>query len=230
MHGGRKYPLLPSCGRPPRGPPPIRGVRRVLSGGRLAEAGLPTWALRTARMTGGAARARSDAAVMPSWSASNSPSDKLATPPGTGAATAVERVRRLLEQVFAGQPQQPHDSAQALAGRQGCRRTIPTACAADEASDQSSRPRPRARARTERDGLPRRPDRTQHRRGVRAVARGRRRCRARRRQSWCSSSGPGRRLTRTSGRRCSTPARRRYTAPRIWSTHTFRNQIDARKA
>jgi len=55
-------------------------------------------------MTGGMATARSNAAVMPSWSASNPPSDKLTTPPGTGAATAVGRVRRLLEQVFAGQP------------------------------------------------------------------------------------------------------------------------------
>jgi hypothetical protein len=40
--------------------------------------------------------------VMPSWSTSNLPSDKTVTPPGTGAATAVERARRLLEQLFAG--------------------------------------------------------------------------------------------------------------------------------
>ena len=41
---------------------------------------------------------------MPSWSASNPPSDKTVTPPVTGSATAVERVRRLLEQLFAGRP------------------------------------------------------------------------------------------------------------------------------
>ncbi|HWN22753.1 MAG TPA: hypothetical protein VNP93_12325 [Gaiellaceae bacterium] len=55
-------------------------------------------------MTEGDADATGEAAVMPSWSASNPPSDKLATPPGTGSATAVERVRRLLEQLFAGRP------------------------------------------------------------------------------------------------------------------------------
>jgi len=37
--------------------------------------------------------------VMPSWSTSNPPSTKTATPPGN-AATAIERARRLLEQVF----------------------------------------------------------------------------------------------------------------------------------
>lgn len=55
-------------------------------------------------MTEGAGTAVDEAAVMPSWSASNPPSDKTVTPPVTGSATAVERVRRLLEQLFTGRP------------------------------------------------------------------------------------------------------------------------------
>jgi hypothetical protein len=52
--------------------------------------------------------------VMPSWSTSNPPSTATATPPGN-AATAIERARRLLEQVFAGRPRddrQPPTSKQ----------------------------------------------------------------------------------------------------------------------
>lgn len=45
--------------------------------------------------------------AMPSWSESNPPPERLATPAGA-AATAVERVRRLLEQLVG----QPHDAKQ----------------------------------------------------------------------------------------------------------------------
>jgi hypothetical protein len=40
--------------------------------------------------------------AMPSWSESNPPPETLATPAGA-ATTAVERVRRLLEQLVVGQ-------------------------------------------------------------------------------------------------------------------------------
>jgi hypothetical protein len=40
---------------------------------------------------------------MPSWSESNPPPETPATPAGA-AATAIERARRLLEQLFAGRP------------------------------------------------------------------------------------------------------------------------------
>jgi hypothetical protein len=53
-------------------------------------------------MTEGGTSVTDEASVMPSWSTSNPPSDKTVTPPGTGAATAIERARRLLEQLFAG--------------------------------------------------------------------------------------------------------------------------------
>jgi hypothetical protein len=59
-------------------------------------------------MTEGGEDGDSEAAAMPSWSASNTPSDKTVTPSATGAATAVERVRRLLEQLFAGRPIDRH--------------------------------------------------------------------------------------------------------------------------
>jgi hypothetical protein len=39
---------------------------------------------------------------MPSWSESNPPPDSVATPTGAAAANAIERARRLLEQLFAG--------------------------------------------------------------------------------------------------------------------------------
>jgi hypothetical protein len=55
-------------------------------------------------MTEGGGDATGEAAVMPSWSASNPPSDKTVTQPARSAATPVERVRRLLEQLFAGRP------------------------------------------------------------------------------------------------------------------------------
>jgi len=41
---------------------------------------------------------------MPSWSTSDPPSDKTATQPAGGTAAAIERVRRLLEQLFSGRP------------------------------------------------------------------------------------------------------------------------------
>ena len=41
--------------------------------------------------------------AMPSWSESNPPPERVA-PPAGAAATAIERVRRLLEQLVAGQP------------------------------------------------------------------------------------------------------------------------------
>jgi hypothetical protein len=46
--------------------------------------------------------------AMPSWSESNPPPETLATPAGA-AATAVERVRRLLEQLVVGHA---HDAKQ----------------------------------------------------------------------------------------------------------------------
>ena len=75
----------------------------------------------------------------------------------------------------------------------------------DEAPGQSSRARARARLRAERDRLPRRPDRRStpsrcSRRGCSRAA-----TRRRPRPSCSSSSAPGRRVTRSSGRRCSTP-------------------------
>jgi hypothetical protein len=45
---------------------------------------------------------------MPSWSASEPPtSEEAAPPPGTPTATAIERARRLLEQLFGGAREQP---------------------------------------------------------------------------------------------------------------------------
>jgi hypothetical protein len=51
-------------------------------------------------MAEGSGRGTDDAAGMPSWSPSESPPDQATTPPATPAAIAIDRVRRLLEQLL----------------------------------------------------------------------------------------------------------------------------------
>ncbi len=55
-------------------------------------------------MTEGRAAANREAGAMPSWSASDPPSDRTVTLPAGATAAAIERVRRLLEQLFSGRP------------------------------------------------------------------------------------------------------------------------------
>jgi hypothetical protein len=43
---------------------------------------------------------------MPSWSPSTPPPEKQATPAGSGQATAIERARRLLDQILTGRPRE----------------------------------------------------------------------------------------------------------------------------
>jgi hypothetical protein len=54
-------------------------------------------------MTEGWEPPRLDALLMPSWTTADPP-EKLATPADSGATTAIDRARRLLEQLFAGRP------------------------------------------------------------------------------------------------------------------------------
>ncbi len=160
--------LVTSWGQAPARPPPIRADRVVLSGGRRG----PTRVVTGSRPDGGSGATRASGMLgtcragahptrmKPSRGRRRRPLRRPRSKRPAGSSRSSSRTLRRTTSRPAG----PRRRGTRAWGRTD-----------DEAPDQSSRAGIRARLRTERDGLPRRPDGLSHGRGVRAVAERRRR-------------------------------------------------------